>query len=254
MASTITFTGICDFTRTGSPGVVTVLLPDCTHPKYTYLPVHMAYLKVLRSMVDTGRSDLAEDFGDKYSRVAFLSGAVTLVGNFGAAQCNSDRLVSNAVPDMRGLSGSGAPIGPTAATVQLNTGTFRTPVPENPTLLWDYGVKGSPAPTTGNALAGELVLDVPVSSTTPAFTIKTSRGTLAFKDPLRAAVEIGCLEVGDILSGSSYEARPEDLDFLFHYVLAGGVDETRNRIPIGIPENATPTEGKRVDCFSARWF
>jgi hypothetical protein len=250
----ITFTGVCDFSRTAPSGQVNVWMPDCLAPP-PGLKVHLPYVWISADQL-TKDSTLTNDLDDERypdQVVAFVKGEITLDGSFESKVCDSSLMTGDAVPNMIVVAGQAAPIGTPYAWLTLSTGKFEQPVVPNPLLEWDYGVKGSPAPVSGHSLAAEHVLTL--SFATPAsFTIRTNRGDAIFKDPSKAAVTIGCMEVGDILSKGPYSAGLSDDDFLFHYsFVRGGIDPTKNKIPLRVLP-VPPTEGKKVDCFSARWW
>lgn len=254
MPSTITFTGICDFTRTGSPGVVTVRFPDCSHPPYPYLKVHIPFLKVARNQIGSGSTFTGDSgLGNATFAVAAVTGQLVLEGSFAPGQCQSNAMISTAVPDMRNLSGYSSPTGPGVASIALSTGTL-SPTVLNPAIHWNYGTKGSSAPTSGYGLAAEHVLALTVQGGSPFLRITSGKGILLFTDPLNAAATIGCLEVPDILSQGPYQAKPADVDFLFHHSFAGGIDDRVNLIPLLTQKSKRKKEGKRVDCFATRWF
>ena len=254
MVSTITFTGICDFTRSGSPGVVTVILPDCTRPKYSYLMPHVAYLKVARTQLGQGSTFKGDkNLSDDDYAVAAVTGQLVLEGTFAPGLCDSNAMVTAAVPDMRNLTAYNSPMGQGIASICLSTGTL-VPSVLNPTVRWNYGFKDSPAPSAGEAFAAEHVLTVNPTGSSPALRIYTpTKGIVQFKNPSNAFATIGCLEASDILSTGPYHPKAQDLDFLFHHSLAGGVDEDVNLIPLLVPPTRKPA-GKKVDCFAARWF
>jgi hypothetical protein len=252
--ATITFTGICDFTRDATPGNVIVYLPNGAHPRYTYLTPHIAYLKVRRNQADLTHFQETPGLGDAAFAVAAVTGAITLGGTFSGGPCDSAAMETpSQISDMRTLSGVNFPNTASAvASISISKGVL-APYPPS-TLHWGYGIKGSPAPANGVSLSGFSILTL--TPTGASFTIETtSNGYVRFASPYNVAAEIGCLEQGDILYNGTYVPKAEDIDFLFHYLFTpGGMNDQTNLIPIAAAGNKKKRHSKRVDCFAARWF
>jgi hypothetical protein len=270
------FTGICDFIPEPN-GNLRVLMPDASSDLMKDQMPHRAFIRALKSSV---RGKSASPFctegvrgksaprdcmeNNTYGALLLHDETISLAGPFETAPLQTAASYSQLVPDLLSQEGVvlASSLPPIAARMLLDRGRLSAMPPTgNPSRVLSP-VDATPTPEEckrAHPLASIVELTLPLrreaSGKSFAITTTGTNGTRTLTFDYDQSSDIEIL-IGNVPENQILDRPPEtkphrqDMDFLFHYRLAGG---TTNRAAKLVPTSCALPITIWEPCYVARW-